>query len=213
MSISYAEPGAGRALAYQMNSKQKHGLVLTDTNWGYIITQANSGKATKLLATLLGRFIGGLLLTAAAVLWLAPDSMVGADVLSIKLAATLLFTIIGAYLIWVGRAGLQPEVQVDLIKREVRRGHRSLRGGFVQVTRLGFDDVGSIFIQRSHEAGRVSRLFLRVGQGDEALEITRGAMLPLERLRDRLAHDLTPHQVVHHPRPTKLPPFGQYYTI
>jgi hypothetical protein len=188
----------------------RHTPQLTETPWGYIISQPAANKATCLLATLTGRIGGLLLLATAAGLWVAPDSMVGADVLGMKLAATLMFTIFGGYMVWAARAGLQPEVQIDIIRREVRRGHRNLRREFVEATRLSFHEIGSVYLLRSHEAGRMSRLLLRLGASDEALEIARGALLPLEHLRDRLAHELTPARISEHKALYKVPPFGQH---
>ncbi len=192
-------------------AETKRTPLLTDTIWGYTISQPTATKTTCLLATLAGRIGGVLLLAAAAGLWVAPDSMVGADVLGMKLAATLMFTIFGGYMVWVARAGLQPEVQIDVIRREVRRGHRNLRGEFVEATRLGFHEIGSVYLLRSHEAGRMSRLLLRLGNSNDALEIARGALLPLEHLRDRLAHELTPARISEHKALYKLPPFGQHF--
>ncbi len=213
MSVSMVESGQPRPATYQTGQIGKRTPQLSEAKWGYSITPGSSGKISQLLATLLGRIVGASFLGVAAVLWVMPDSMLGPDVFGMKLIATLLFSIVGSYLVWAARGGLQPEIQVDLIKREVRRGHRSLRGEFVVASRLGFEEVGSVFLQRVHEVGRPSRLFLRVGHSDTALEIARGAMLPLERLRDRLARELTPSQENPLPELTKLPPFGKHFTV
>ena len=167
------------------------GPIIQDKAWGYIISDGDSGDALRTVSSAAGRFVGAILLMAAAGLWIMPDALYGADVFSMKLAAMVMFSVVGGYSIWAGRRAFHPEFQIDLHRSEIRIGQRGIRREFRTRTRLDFDEIGSVFLLRSKDHGRPTRLFLRLGDFDSGIEIGTGPEARLEALRTRLARDLS----------------------
>lgn len=164
----------------------------TPTPWGYIVNGVE-GDQTTLLRSMLARFVGTILLLAAAGLWLVPDSVYGAEVFVMKLGAMTIFSVTGASLLWFGRRRPGLEVQVDTVRRELRLGNRSISGEFRLLDMLRFDEVGAVYLMRNGAQGQPSRLFLRLGaDGNTAIEILRGAQSRLNAVRLRLIEDLHP---------------------
>jgi hypothetical protein len=173
------------------------------TSWGYVIHDNDSDGCVGKMTAIAGRFFGGLLLAAAAGLWIMPDSLLGPDVFAMKLGAMVMFTIFGGWLVWVGRNCTRLEYQVNLQRGEVTVGARDIRGNFRLKGVLAFADVASVYLLRSKDHSQPTRLFLRIGRGDEALEIASGDETLLEALRDRLTHDFA---AAASPRPQPVRP-------
>ncbi len=192
--------------------RDKHGLAVDTTPWGYIIRDASTRSITGSAVASSGRFFGAILLMAAAGLWVLPDAVLTPEVLGMKLGAMVMFTILGGYILWAGRTCTPGEYQVDTLRGEVRFGSRALKGRFREKGVLPFADITSVFLLRSKEQRHTTRLFLRVGEGREALEIATGNQDKLERLRDRLIRDLqraaepaAPARPVEQPAPRVVP--------
>lgn len=166
------------------------GPVIEETSWGYIIRESHADRQLRTAGSIAGRFIGAILLLAAAGLWVMPDSVYGEEVMGMKLAAMAMFTIFGGYFLWAGRHALHPEYRIDLEHREIRVGLRTRKNAFRQSSRIEFADVSSVFLLRSKEH-RPTRLFLRLADLDTGLEITTGNCAQLEALKQRLTDDLT----------------------
>lgn len=167
------------------------GPALDPTHWGYSLHAKDDIGTITRIAAMGGRFFGVILLMAAAGLWVMPDAMMGNDVFAMKLAATVMFTIFGGYLYWVGSNGIGTEIQIDTNRGEIRVGRRSLQGAFVSKGMLRFSDVASVFLVRAKEPGQITHLYMRIGAGDTALEIAAGDEPRLDALRERLTRDLT----------------------
>ena len=170
--------------------RTKHTLAVDSAPWGYAIRDAATDSLTGKLVASSGRFIGAALLMAAAALWVMPDALLTPEVLGMKLGAMVMFTILGGYIFWVGRTCTPGEFQIDTTLGEVRVGTRAVNGGFREKGALTFDEISSVFLLRSKECRSRARLFLRVGGGNDALEIATGRQDELERLRDRITRDL-----------------------
>ncbi|TYB81288.1 hypothetical protein [Maritimibacter fusiformis] len=170
--------------------RDKHALAVDNTHWGYSIRDAATKSVTGMLVASSGRFIGAILLMAAAGLWIMPDALLTPEVLGMKLGAMVMFTILGGYIFWVGRTCTPGEFQFDTTRNEVRIGTRAVNGAFREKGVLNFGDISSVFLLRSKEQRNATRLFLRVGTGNDALEIATGKQDELERLRDRITRDL-----------------------
>lgn len=166
------------------------GPVIEKTSWGYIIGESRADRKIRLAGSVAGRFFGAILLLAAAGLWILPDSVHGGDVMGMKLAAMVMFTVLGGYFLWAGRHVLHPEYRVDLRHREIRIGHRLGEDRFRQTGRIDFENVSSVFLLRSKEY-RPTRLFLRLADLDTGVEIATGNNAPMEALKQRLADDLS----------------------
>lgn len=174
----------------QETSAASAGPVVEKTAWGYIIRESHADRKIRIASSIAGRFFGAILLLAAAGLWVMPDSVYGGELMGMKLAAMVMFTVLGGYFIWVGRHVLHPEFRFDLKHREIRIGQRLGDDTFRQSSRIDFDNVSSVFLLRSKEY-RPTRLFLRLADLDTGIEIATGHNAPMESLKQRLADDLT----------------------
>jgi len=163
---------------------------IEETTWGYIICASEADSNLRAAGSVTGRFFGAILLMAAVGLWIIPDSLYGAELFGMKLAAMVMFSVFGGYFFWAGRNATHPEYRIDLKHREVRIGHRSHGDGFRQSGRLDFDNVSSVFLLRSKEH-RPTRLFLRLADLSTGLEIAAGSKDRMEALKQRLTDDLS----------------------
>lgn len=163
---------------------------LDEQPWGYVIHDGAPGEKVRAVGGATARFFGVILLLAATGLWILPDGIYGAEVFGIKIAAMVMFSVFGGYFLWAGGAALQPVFEVDLTRREIRIGVHGTGGGFQQRSQLDFDLVGSVFLLRSKDH-RKTRLFLRLGDVNEGLEIAAGSAHRMEALKSRLAQDLS----------------------
>jgi len=165
------------------------GPILDENHWGYAIRDRHAANGLHCAATAVSRFVGMILLMASLGLWILPDTAHSAELLTMKLGAMVIFTVVGGALVWAGRAPRHLEFQVDMVRGELRIGRRGLRGGFRISGTLPFEQVGSIYMLRSKDHSQPTRLFLRLSGEDGAIEVASGPEEVLERLRRRLARD------------------------
>ncbi|RME18916.1 MAG: hypothetical protein D6801_00140, partial [Alphaproteobacteria bacterium] len=112
-------------------------------------------------------------------------------VVSAQVALLVLVGVFGAILLRSRPPRTHPEVQVDLNLGDLRIGRRR-RGVFHPIATLKFADVASVYLLRSKDRRQPTRLFLRIGDGEDSIEIAEGPAWRLERLRQRLVADLSP---------------------
>ncbi len=174
----------------QLPESAGHGPGIEETPWGYIIRAHDAAPGLRAAGSAVGRFFGAILLMAAAGLWVMPDSLYGAELFGIKLAAMVMFTVFGGYAVWAGRNASLPEYRVDLQHREIRIGFRAQGDGFRQSGRVDFDTISSVFLLRSKDC-RPTRLFLRLADLNTGLEIATGSKARMEVLKQRLTEDLS----------------------
>jgi hypothetical protein len=172
------------------NSAAEPGPVLDETHWGYTIRDQDAEGGLRLMWLAMGRFLGAILLMVALGLWILPDSVHSPDLFTMKLAAMVMFTVIGGALVWTARPPRHLEFQIDTLRGEVRIGHRDLRGGFRLSSLVKFDKVASVYLLRAKDRSQPTRLFLRMPGESGAIEVARGTEAGLEPLRLRLTGDL-----------------------
>lgn len=160
------------------------GPILEAAQWGYAIRDGAYASGLQAVLAAGGRFVGALLLFSAVALY-------GQEIVSMKLAAMVMFSVFGGYLFWIGSASGASEIHIDLRLNEVRAGKRGLRGGFRRSSRLGFEDVASVYLLRSKDHSQPARLFLRLAGVNTALEVACGPERVLEPLRARLVRDIS----------------------
>ena len=171
-------------------SEAAKGPRVFQTYWGYVVTEGDQAQSRGRAFERVGKMIGFACVLAAMGLWLLPGALTGPDLVVMKLALTVGLMMAGAVLIWSAGAGFNDEVQVDLVRKELRVGQRNISGDFRLSAQVGFRDVGSVFLMRSKKRGEPARLFLRIGNSDQALEVASGRAEFLEPLRERLARDI-----------------------
>ncbi|TCM86602.1 hypothetical protein [Rhodovulum steppense] len=162
---------------------------VTETRWGYVVI---AGGAVSRSAGAFERaaWIGGLaLLSAVGALWLVLP-LLGFFDLGVLVAPSGGLAVAGLALCWLAERGFLEEVQVDLEARSLRCTLSNARGGLRIRREVAFDEVGSVFVQRAERPGQPSKLFVRVGTGDDLIEVARGREAVLTVLQARMARDL-----------------------
>ena len=91
---------------------------------------------------ILSRVIGAFLIVSAFSMWLMPGSVIGADVWPIKMAASMLFLIVGVSLLTVEMLDPRPDAYFDPIRREVRVLQKNEEGRPQTVLRRSYDTLG-----------------------------------------------------------------------
>ncbi|WP_120632820.1 hypothetical protein [Ruegeria sp. EL01] len=91
---------------------------------------------------ILSRVFGAILILSAFSMWLMPGSVVGADVWPLKLAASMLFLIIGVSLLTIEILDPRPDAYFDPIRQEVRVLQKNEEGRPQTVLRRSYDTLG-----------------------------------------------------------------------
>lgn len=170
--------------------KSTDALHLRDTYWGYVITNDTPARRRAVLVEVLSVTMGVLLMMAAVGQWALPGSASGVEMWAMKGAISLVFGILGAVLFWYGRRGLAYEVQIDVVKREARTVLRNRRGITHVLDAVPFGQVGSAFVNRARTPFGVSRLFMRLGESQNLIEVASGDESALNLLHSRLSRDM-----------------------
>lgn len=173
------------------------GPMIESRPWGYSVSERGH-RGAGMLASWGGRFVGVLLLMAAAGLWLAPSAAQGVELFPFKLGVSSIFAVFGAWLVWAGRRGMDHSFEFDTKSAELRHGARDFRGRFHAHGALAFAEIASVHMVGARDETEVPRLFLRLAGRNEGLQIAQGDEAVLEVLCARIAADLmrrkTPHR-------------------
>ncbi|CUJ89276.1 hypothetical protein RUE5091_00848 [Ruegeria denitrificans] len=103
-----------------------------------LITFAPNWKVRMVLARLMGAF----LVVMAFSMWLVPGSAMATEVWPIKLAASLMFLLVGVSLLTVQLLDARPDAYFDPIRREVRVLQKNENGRPQTVLRRSYDTLG-----------------------------------------------------------------------
>lgn len=163
-------------------------LRLTETHWGYIVSEADGALGGPALTEAGLRFLGLVLVLASYIQWLLPDGLYRVDPLGAKIGMSALFALAGAALYFVANVGFERAIEVDTQERVVRFVRRNGRGRARVLQSVPFDAIGSVFVRR-HE-GAMAELRLGIAGLDESLHVMRGADRDLHLLHARLCRDL-----------------------
>jgi hypothetical protein len=158
--------------------------------WGYVIRAGGYPRRSENIAGPAGKLLSAVLLLGAAAMWASPPARWGGDVAVMKLATTVLFLILGGSLAWSTRREAQGEVQVDLVRRELRLGMRRGQGRFHLDALLQFREVGAVVLTPGMPPAVPAALFLRIGKSNRALEAATGSEAALVGLGQRLVADI-----------------------
>lgn len=161
-----------------------------ETPWGYIVQITDDAHAPILVRQALSWFVGTSLMVAIVGLWAMPGAMLNGETFVIKMGLTAIFIAFAALCFWLASRRVRAEVQFDTSRSEIRSVARGTHGQATLLDRVSFDDVGSVFLNRSpHKTGRAT-LVLRLGCTPHLLEVAHGREDALSFLRDRIGADL-----------------------
>ena len=167
-------------------------LTVSETFWGYVIREPQSGFDSTDLMEAVMRFLGIVLVFAAGAQWMLPGALFTGDVIAMKIMLTFFFTACGAALYWYGGRSFRVEVQIDTTRREIRIAGRNSRDYTRLHKRIPMAEVDSTFVKRSGDAEGSAHLLVRLAGEPDPLHLATGKERELRTLHSRLRHDLQP---------------------
>ena len=165
--------------------------IVTETYWGYVVRPAEPFLERAAIVEIVATFAGVLVFFSAYGHWLLPGVDLAPDVLPLKVAMTLIFAVVGATLIWIGRTGMVQELHIDTSKDEVRLVQRNRHGEGRLNDLFNFNAVASVVLQRAGSSLLPARLCLRMRDG-RVIDILPSDEMELLPIRDRLIVDMSP---------------------
>lgn len=165
-------------------------LVVQGTDVGYDVrTRTPFGDRAELIERVAA--IAGLALVAMALAGLYVGRAYSMHGLgnSHLIAGAVLLTGGVAYL-WISARGMRHQTSFDLAKRELHYVARNRLGTTRSLRSVSFDEITESFITSAAAADQPAKLFVRVGPGDDLIEVARGSEDELDLLRDRIERDL-----------------------
>ncbi|MBN2906121.1 MAG: hypothetical protein JXJ18_05390 [Rhodobacteraceae bacterium] len=161
-----------------------------ETSWGYVVRSDTAITDRAVLIERVAGIAGATFLVIAAGQWFFPPVQAAVGEPARQMLASIGMALSGLVFLWIAARGLGQEVQVDL-ERLCLRSAVCNRHGRSRVHRaVGFDEIGSAFVKRSKTAGVVAKLYVRVGEGNDLIEVARGREATLTALHYRLSRDL-----------------------
>lgn len=193
-----AQPVAAPDQKFEITSDSVN---VAHTDWGYVIgpgrTAAKRAKTGEDIATAGCLVFGGI----AIAQWVLPNSQVGMEVMTFKLAVTLVFFFIALKLFLIARSGLLRETQVDMEEREIRKVRRSRRRVSGTLAAVKFRDVGKVYIMRVPGGFMHYNLYVKpIGKAQPVL-IAAGPERLMEEMRSNLLSNVRSRGQTQRPDP------------
>ncbi len=161
-----------------------------ETHWGYFIAVQSRTPSSVAMFQALAYFLGIGAAMASVGLWLMPGATLQGDVVSMKIAVSVVFGAAAILLFWFSSRGIASEMQVDVVRRELREAVRSRSGAITLVGRTRFDEIESVFLSRDAARPGTATLRMRFKGGAHTLDLVTGPEERLTGLKDRLGRDL-----------------------
>lgn len=174
----------------ETRKSEKSATQVSETFWGYIVRCNTCDRPMAVFFQWGAAIVGGLLVLASLGFWALPGSMLSPELISFKMAMVSLFGVFGVTLVWYASHGTKYEIQVDLAKLEIREVLRNSKGVARIQSRIPFEKIGSVFIDRSQKVNGKVRLVMRLGNSAQVLEVARDQEENLTGLRDKMGRDL-----------------------
>lgn len=165
-------------------------VVVNDAYWGYIIASPLADRRWAEVGQTASWFAGMAFMVAAIGLWLLPGASVASDVMAMKFGLSTLLGGIASLLIWYASRGVRTEIQVDTKLGEIREIVRNSAGGTSLISKLRFDMIGGVFLDRTNADRGETALLLRFLNTPKVMLVAVGPTEHLEHLRNRLGRDL-----------------------
>lgn len=96
----------------------------------------------------------------------------------------------GVAFLWISARGMRHQTSFDLSKRELHYDVRNRLGTTRALRSVSFDQITESFIISADSADLPAKLYVRIGPGDDLIEVARGSEEELDLLRDRIERDL-----------------------
>lgn len=165
-------------------------VVVSDAYWGYIIASPLADRRWAEVGQTASWVAGMAFMVAAIGLWLLPGASVASDVMAMKFGLSALLGGIASLLIWYASRGVRTEIQVDTKLSEIREIVRNSAGRTSLISKLRFDMIGGVFLDRTNADRGETALLLRFLNTPKVMLVAVGPTEHLEQLRNRLGRDL-----------------------
>ena len=96
----------------------------------------------------------------------------------------------GVAYLWISARGMRHQSNFDLNKRELHYVVRNRLNTMRVLRTVAFDDIKEAFIQPALDPAKPAKLFVRIGDADDLIEVARGTQADLEEVHARLGQDL-----------------------
>ena len=178
------------AFEYETSSKHSASIKNDETFWGYILRDQTRQKSVSIIIRWMAKVAAVSMMLAAVGLWVLPGTNLSVAVLPYKLGLSLLSGFIGLMLFWISNHGTKYEVQVDLEKMELREAFRGENGKVRIFSKILFEQIEAVYLERSSTSYQKSRLMIRLAKSGQVIEVARDYEAFLPPLRDRLGRDI-----------------------
>ncbi|HSG37435.1 MAG TPA: hypothetical protein VLA27_08370 [Paracoccaceae bacterium] len=163
---------------------------VVDAYWGYIIASPLADRRWAEVGQTASWIAGMAFMVAAVGLWLLPGASVASDVMAMKFGLSAILGGIASLLIWYASRGVRTEIQVDTKLGEIREIVRNSAGRTSLISKLRFDMIGGVFLDRTNADKGETALLLRFLNTPKVMLVAVGPTEHLEQLRNRLGRDL-----------------------
>lgn len=180
----YQAPSIPTVDVFQTNA----GPVLTETYWGFSVRNTANVQAWVILLQLAAFLFGAAFFAAAFGLWAVPSSIMQSDTIGMRVGLSVVFAVIGYFLINYASHGRVVEFQIDQNSGEIRVVTLNRTGTSRIIARYGFDAFCDIAINPCGPE-KVALVLKQSGNGD-ALVIAQGTEPQIGALYARLDRDL-----------------------
>lgn len=178
------------ASAAPVRTKDRGTIFRRETGWGYCLTQQDGSGNMRARAEVGLRGLSFLSLLAMGALWLWPGASFALGLLGIKLGLSIILGIVGLSLGYLAERGFGREVQVDLLRQQLRIVWVNRRAETQLHTVIGFEEIGSVFVRRSPVPSRTTHLDVRFGAEGAVETLFEGSETVLRELWYDLNTDL-----------------------
>lgn len=168
---------------------------LSETTWGYVIRSDTQFADRAALAERVSAITGLAFMFTAFASWLVPQAhqLVDPNLTFIgRAASTMMLAFPALMFLWISERGLSREVEVDVVRKEVRTSVCNRKGKSRVQRVVPFGTIGSAFIKRMTEGGTTAKLYLRLTQNQGVIEVATGREATMRALHERLSMELLP---------------------
>lgn len=165
-------------------------LVMEETPHGYDVRTGTPNGDRAVLIERVSAITGMTLIAMAVIsIYVARTGAVGPAYDSLMMTNAALLTGGIAYF-WIGIRGMRHQTSFDLDKGLMHFGVRSHIGSSRVLRTIRFEDIESAFVKQAKDPGRPAKLYVRVGDGDDLIEVTRGGEENMRELCERISQGL-----------------------
>ncbi len=161
-------------------------LTTRDTHWGFIVSDRTSAQDSGAIAEATLKVLSIVLLFSSIIPWIALGGGLAAGTLTLKMAHTAAFFSVGLAVYWHAGRGFRQEIQVDVVRQEIRLSTRNSRNISTAKRRIPMAAIESCFLKRSKASVAMTKMLLRVKGRQMPLTIASGSERDLLPILERI---------------------------